>query len=154
MARLDKAAWGKSTLKTKEIEVEELGGTVLIRELPASYSADIASNIQIIQDGREQRAKVDTAKMERLQFAFGVIDSDGEPMFTEAEVKDLALRHGRVFKIVIAAIDDLSGVDKEAIEKAEATFPARAEKPGHNGQAGSSDAAGDRGSAVPGRAGA
>ena len=149
MARLDKAAWGKSTLKTKEIEVEELGGEVLIRELPASYTAEIASNIQIIQDGREQRAKVDTPKMERLQFAFGVIDSEGEPMFTEAEVKDLAERHGRAFKTVIAAIDDLSGVDKEAIEQSEATFPARAEKPGHDGQAGSSDANRDRGSAVP-----
>ena len=154
MARLDKAAWGKSTLKTKEIEVEELGGTVLIRELPAGYSAEIASHIQIVQDGREQRAKVDTAKMERLQFAFGVIDDDGEPMFSEDEVKGLAEHHGRAFKTVINAIDELSGVDKEAIEKAEATFPPRAEKPGHAGAKGTSDAPGNRRPAVPSGAGA
>lgn len=124
MARLTKDAWRKSSLKTSEVEVDELGGSVLIRELPAQLSADLSGLIEVVNVGREQKAKVDTAKMERKQFAFGVIDDSGEPLFTEDEVGELAQKHGRAFKTVIAAIDKLSGVDKEEVEKTEARFPA------------------------------
>lgn len=135
MSRLSKDAWAKPTLKTKEVEVDELGGSVLIRELPAEYSADIASHIKLVSEGREQVAKVDTTTMERLQFAYGVVGDDGEPIFTEDEVRVLAKKHGRAFKTVIAAIDDLSGVDKEALKDAKARFPASAEGEGHGGKA-------------------
>lgn len=122
-AHLTKDAWKKSSLKTKEVEVEELNGTVLVRELPAEYSAEVSSKIELISRGREQIAKLDTAKMERLQFAYGVVDEDLSPMFTEAEVQEIQKKHGRAFKTVIGVIDEISGIDKEAIEKAEATFP-------------------------------
>lgn len=123
MARLNKDAWRKPSLKTKEVEVEELGGSVLVRELPAKFSAEVSSKIEMVSRGREQIARVDTATMERLQFAYGVIDDDGQPMFTEEEVKNLQENHGRAFKTVIGVIDEISGIDKEAIEKAESRFP-------------------------------
>ena len=123
MARLTKDAWRKSSLKTKEVDVEELGGSVLVRELPAKFSAEVSSKIELISRGREQIAKVDTELMERLQFAHGVVDDNLEPMFTEDEVAKIQERHGRAFKTVISVIDEISGIDKEAIEKAEATFP-------------------------------
>lgn len=123
MARLKKDAWKKPSLKTKEVEVEELGGSVLVRELPAQFSAEVSSKIELISRGREQIAKVDTAIMERLQFAHGVVDDDLEPMFSETEVAEIQKKHGRAFKTVIGVIDEISGIDKEAIEKAEATFP-------------------------------
>ncbi len=123
MTRLGKEAWAKPSLKTEEIEVEELGGSVLIRELPAEYSAEVASHIEMRTVGREQVAKVDTTTMERLQFAYGVIDDEGNPLFQENEVRTIAKQHGRAFKTVIAAIDSLSGIDKEAIDKAEKRFP-------------------------------
>lgn len=123
MARLKKDAWNKSSLKTKEVEVEELGGSVLVRELPARFSAEVSSKIELISRGRDQIAKVDTAVMERLQFAHGVVDDDLSPMFSENEVKEIQEKHGRAFKTVIGVIDEISGIDKEAIEKAEATFP-------------------------------
>ena len=123
MALVNKDAWKASTLRTQEVEVEELGGSVRIRELPASTSADLSGLLDIVQVGREQRAKVDVATLERRQFAYGVIDDKGEAMFTEDEVKDLQAKHGRAFKVVVAAIDDLSGVDKEAILESEARFP-------------------------------
>lgn len=123
MARVNKDAWKRSSLKTQEVEVEELGGSVLIRELPASVSADLSGLIDFVQVGREQRAKVDTATMEARQFAYGVIDDDAKPLFTEEEAKEIQAKHGRAFKVVVSAIDELSGVDKEAIEKTEARFP-------------------------------
>ena len=131
MAVLSKNAWDKPSLKTSEVEVSELGGSVRIRELPAEYSAEVASNVKLVTEGREQVAKVDTATMERLQFAFGVINETGDPMFREDEVKALQQKHGRAFKTVVNAIDDLSGIDKDALEKAEARFPA-----GGTGQSG------------------
>lgn len=162
MARLKKDAWAKPSLKTKEVEVDELGGSVLIRELPAEYSAEVQSNIQLVSEGGEQVARVNTAKMERLQFAYGVVDEQENPMFTEAEVEELQKKHGRAFKTVVAAIDELSGLDKEAIEKAEARFPSSgstangtSEGPGDSGASlGEAVTAGDTGPDLPARAGA
>lgn len=123
MARVSKGAWAKSTLKTKEVHVEELGGEVLVRELSADYTAEVSNNVEVVNVGREQILRIDKAKMELLQFAHGVINDDKSPMFTEAEVADLQKKHGRAFQTVIGVIDEISGIDKEAIEKAEATFP-------------------------------
>jgi hypothetical protein len=124
LARLTKDAWAKPSLKTEEVEVEELGGSVLVRELPAEYSAEVASHFEMRTVGRDQVAKVDTATMERLQFVYGVVDENGEQMFSEDEVRVLARNHGSAFKTVIAAIDRLSGTDKEAIENTSKVFPA------------------------------
>src|SRR5262245_31178929 len=129
MARLKKDAWNKSSLRTKEIEVEDLGGSVLIRELPASVSADLSGLVDIVVIGREQRGKVDTVLMERREFTYGVVTDDGQPMFTEQEVEVIQRNHGRAFKLVVAAIDELSGVDKESLEKAEARFPSNGTAP-------------------------
>lgn len=123
MTLLTKDAWSASSLRTKEVEVEELGGSVLIRELPANVSADFAGLMDVVQVGREQRAKIDVATMERRQFAYGVVGSDHEPLFTEDEVQELQGKHGRAFRTVVQAIDEFSGIDKEAIENAEARFP-------------------------------
>ena len=51
MALVNKDAWKASTLRTREIEVEELGGSVRIRELPASTSADLSGLLDIVQVG-------------------------------------------------------------------------------------------------------
>jgi hypothetical protein len=123
MSRLAKDAWAKPSLRQEEVEVPELNGTVLIRELPAEYSAEVASHIEVKNMGGAQYASVDTATMERLQFAYGVINDAGEPLFSEEEAADVARKHGSAYKRVIEAIDDLSGINKEAIEAAEARFP-------------------------------
>lgn len=123
MGRLTKDAWAKPSLKTKEVEVEDLGGSVLVRELPASFAADINQHIQMKQIGREQISSVDLKTMERMKFAYGVIDDEGNPVFTEDEASDIASKHGRTFKVVIDAIDELSALDQKGLEAAEARFP-------------------------------
>lgn len=123
MARLSKEAWAKPSLKTKEVEVEELGGSVLVRELPASFSADINQHIQLKQIGREQISSVDLKTMERLKFAHGVVDDAGNQVFSEDEAGEIAENHGRAFKVVLEAIDELSEINAEGIEAEEARFP-------------------------------
>jgi hypothetical protein len=87
--------------------------------------------------------------MELLQFQHGVI----EPQFSRAEAEQIQERYGAAFRKVIAKIDELSGIDKEAIEKVEQTFPA-----GSGGEegpdVGNGVAPGDRGSDLHVRTGA
>lgn len=123
MSRLSKDAWDKSSLRQEEVEVPELGGSVLIRELPAEYAAEVASHIEIKEVAGARFASVDKAKMERLQFAFGVIGDGGDPLFSEDETADIARKHGSAYNRVIEAIDELSGINKEDIEQTEARFP-------------------------------
>lgn len=123
MARLSKEAWGKPTLKTKEVEVSELGGSVLVRELPASFVADINQHIQLKQIGREQISSVDLRTMERQKFAYGVIDDESNQLFSEEEAGEVATKHGHAFRVVLDAIDELSEIDEEGVDKEEARFP-------------------------------
>lgn len=121
MGRLTKDAWLSGTdLEEKDIDIPELGGSVRIRALPATYSNDASSKaLELKTVGRDQIATVNTTKLEILQFQHGVI----EPQFSLAEVETISSRYGRAFKRVVSAIDELSGVDKEALEQASARFP-------------------------------
>lgn len=154
MARSTKESWLEGPGDLREAEVEDVpveGETVLVRGLPAAYSAQASSESMEMKQlaGGDSIAKVDQQHMERLQFLHGVI----EPKFSEAEVKQLQEKFGPAFKKVIAEIDRLSGLDKDALEKTKARFPqvGRSED-GLHLEAG--DASGDRGPDVPVRDGA
>ena len=61
MGRVTKDAWRKPSLRTKEIEVEELGGSVLIRELPATVSADLSGLLDVMYTPKRTRVNRLTA---------------------------------------------------------------------------------------------
>ena len=127
MARSTKDAWlkGPGDLATAEVEdVPVPGESVLVRGLPAAYSNQASREaLKMTTVGMDQIATVDTARLEVLQFAHGVI----EPEFTVDEAQQIAEKYGPAFKKVIAKIDALSGVDKEAITDATARFPSGGE---------------------------
>lgn len=137
MTRASKDAWltGPSDLRTAEVEdVPVKGQTVLVRGLPAAYSNEAQSEaLELINTpSGDQKATINSAKMEVLQFAHGVI----EPQFSLEEAEQIAQRFGPAFKKVIQKIDELSGVDKEAVDRATALFPAGGEGEGDRGEAG------------------
>lgn len=152
MARATKQAWLSGPGDLKEDDVEDVphpGMSVRVRGLPAAYSAEIQGQLKVVQQGREQVAKVDVAAMEMLQFKHGVID----PVFTDDEVRQVQQRFGPAFRKVIARIDELSGIDKEALETTEQRFPAGgAGEEGPN--VGDGPSGGNGGPAVHVRAGA
>ena len=123
MARSKKSAWLEGPSDLQEAVVEDVpmkGESVVVRGLPAAFSNQAQSEaVELISRGREQIAKVNTAKLEAIQFAHGVV----EPQFTVDEAQQVAERFGPAFRKVIAKIDELSGVDKAAIEEAEVRFP-------------------------------
>lgn len=127
--------------------------TVRVRALPAAFSNEAGSKALKMITGRrgEQTATMDTAVMAALQFEHGCID----PKFDAKETKQIAEKYGPAFHEVVAKIDELSGVDKEAIEDANARFQVGLEGPGHGGEAGADPApANGGGPAVPSGAGA
>lgn len=141
MARSTIDAWLEGPGDLKEAEVEDVpvkGQSVLVRGLPAAYSNKASSEaLEMKQVGRDQIATVNTARLEVIQFAEGVV----EPKFSEAQAQQISEKYGPAFKKVVEKIDELSGVDKEALEEATARFPSK--RPSANGS--------DVGAATPAR---
>jgi hypothetical protein len=142
--RSTKTAWLDGPSDLREAEVEDVpvpGQSVRVRGLPAAYSNQAQSEaLELITGARgEQTAHINTEKLEVLQFTHGVVD----PQFTESEARLVAQKFGPAFRKVIAKIDELSGLDKEAIERTNATFPAGGpDAPGHDVGNGSSPGSG------------
>lgn len=153
MGRLSKEELlGASDLVEREVQLPSIGGSVVVRSLPAAYSNEAASKALKMTEGSrgEQVATVDTAQLEILQALHGLVDPS---LGSEAEARVFATRCGRAFKEVIRVIDEISGVDKEAIEATEARFPVGVE--GANGTAvGDATPPGDGRPDVPVRVGA
>jgi hypothetical protein len=152
MARSTKASWLEGPGDLQEADVDDVpvaGESVRVRALPARYSAMVQGQLKLVQEGREQIAKIDVESMERLQFTYGVIDAP----FTETEARAIQEKYGAAFRKVIAKIDELSGIDKDAIEKVEARFPTGGEGEGRP-VVGNGVAAGDPGPDLPVRTGA
>jgi hypothetical protein len=131
MGRLSKdALLGATDLIEREVELPSIGGSVKVRSLPAAYSNKASSEaLELKTTGRgDQIATVNTEKLEELQVLHGLV----EPKLNSIEeARVFSQRCGPAFKEVIRVIDEISGVDKEAIEKATATFPVSGE--GENG---------------------
>jgi hypothetical protein len=130
MARLTKdALLQASDIQTKEVDLPTIGGSVEVQGLSAAYSNQAQSEaLEMTTTVRgDQVARVNTAKLEIIQAQHGLVDPK-LGSFEEAE--KFAQNCGPAFKKVIEAIDELSGLDKEAIVEAKATFPRSSEEAG------------------------
>jgi hypothetical protein len=129
-----KEAWLDGPGDLAEAIVEDVpvkGASVKVRGLPAAFSNQAQSEaLKLVTGARgEQSATVDTARMSILQFAHGCV----EPKFTVDEAEKVAQKFGPAFNKVIEKIDELSGVDKEAIADANKQFRSGVEEPGDIG---------------------
>lgn len=144
-----------SDLEEKEIHLPALGGSVRVRSLPAAYSNEAHSEamemITTEHKGRAQQSmRVNTVKLEALKVLHGLVDPK---LNSIEEANALAQQIGRAWHTIVKAIDDLSGLDQEKVERTEAMF-----QPGGSGEAlgpvAVRDGAGNGGSVVSVRAGA
>ena len=127
MARLSKDALLKaSDLRTKEIELESIGGSVVVQGLSAAYSNQASSEaLEMKTTARgDQIATVNTAKLETIQVLHGLVEPK---LDTIEEAEQFMQNCGPAAKKIVEAIDELSGLDKEAIAEASAKFPSGGE---------------------------
>lgn len=123
MYRLTKdALLGASDLDEREVELPSIGGSVLVRSLPAKYSNEAITEALEVSTSRrgEQTSRVNTSKLEALKVLHGLI----EPRFdTIEEVYSFAEKCGPAWQRIVETIDEISGINKEAVEKTTAMFP-------------------------------
>lgn len=153
MARLTKKdLLGGSDLREEEFTPSTLDGSVLVRGLGAEFSNQAQSEAtEIVTDERgRQTVQISKAKMERIQLRHGLVDPAIE---TDEEAAQVMSQYGPAAREIIEKIDDLSGLDKESIAKAEATFPGGSESEEGAGDQVDGDGAGDSGSVVSARTG-
>lgn len=101
----------------EEVDVEGVfGGKVRVRSLTAAYAAAVKRATTVQRGGN---VEVTWAEMERKQFQLGVI----VPRFTADQVRAMHATSGPSFAKVIAEIDRISGLDKEALRDAQKDFP-------------------------------
>lgn len=123
MSRSTKDAWLNGPGDLNEDVVEDVpvkGQSVKVRGLPAAYSNEAqeeALEWKTWPNG-QTTSRFSTSKMEVLQFVHGVI----EPQFDKAEAERIAQKYGPAWRTIIDKIDELSGVNKEAIEDANRRF--------------------------------
>lgn len=154
MERSNKRAWLAGPGDLKEAEVDDVpspGKSVKVRGLPAAYSLDAVTDATETRvDGRgNTTVAVNRSRLEILQFTHGVID----PEFTEEEARQIAEKFGPAWRKVVDKIDELSALDKEAIDEANRRFPGSPGDPSGE-DLGDGAGAGNGGPDVPARAGA
>ena len=97
-------------IERADVECPEWGGTVLVRGLTAQ---------QYIGMGFDLRGEGDTINAEKAKemmpmiVSMGVIDEDGERLFTEGDVKKLAHKSFGPIERISSKILELSGLSTE-----------------------------------------
>lgn len=152
MARLSKdALLGASDLRQEEVELETINGSVLVQGLGAAYSNEAQSEaLEMKTIGRDQIATVNTRKLEAIQVLHGLVEPK---LGSLAEAEQFMERCGPAARKMVEKIDELSGLDKEAITEAHARFPS-SETDEAGGVGGNGASGGDTGADLPARTGA
>ena len=124
MGQLSKEALlAASDLVTRTVDLPSIGGSVKVRSLPAAYSNQATSEaLEVVQGPRgEQTARVNKSRLEILQVLHGLVDPK---LDTFEEAERFAQQCGPAFMEIVRVLDEISGVNKEALEEAEVRFPA------------------------------
>jgi Iap family predicted aminopeptidase len=119
------AALSAAPSDIQEKDVEVWGGKVKVRGLTAAQSTRIR---QIGVSVKNTGADLAWAEMEKMQFKLGVV----QPSFSTEDVEKLHRVSGAGFAAIIDAIDELTGIRKEDLRKAQEDFQ-ESETPAEDG---------------------
>ena len=112
---------GRSVLKRKEIDVPELGGTLILRELNGTQGADFQRRVLEVVDGRTAtiRDANALANLNALVIVWSAITEDGQPLFTKDDIPALNAMGASFLDMVGNEVLKLSGLDKAGLRRAE-----------------------------------
>lgn len=122
MARLSREQFiTASDLRTEEVELETLGGSVLVTGLSAAYADDARSSaVETVIEGDRQIGKMNIKRLEVLEVFHGLVEPK---LNSEIEAEQFLKNCGPAARTVLDKIDELSAIDKEAIAKTATEFP-------------------------------
>ncbi|WUI00203.1 hypothetical protein OHR68_43175 [Spirillospora sp. NBC_00431] len=113
------AAAEQPDVATKPVNVPELGGKVLVREMSAAVRNRFEATAATIRSGGDSRA-LDTVTAQIV--AACVVDERGRPMLTVNEVKRIAASKPKAVFRLREAIVKISATDEEDLEDLEEVF--------------------------------
>lgn len=109
-----------SDLEEKDVELPSLGGSVRIRSLSAYFSDEATGEaLEMTETRGGQKVKVNTAKLNAIKVQHGVIDPK---LDTLEEAAGLLRKSGKGARVLINAINEISGIDDDEVEKTDARF--------------------------------
>jgi hypothetical protein len=112
MNLLTKAAiLAANDLKREAINIEQWGGDVLVRELTAAERDKVVA-VYTENPDETSAAKVDRAHARLL--AMALIDNEGQPLFSEAEIPALKGKHYAAIIKLTKAASRLAGLESAA----------------------------------------
>ncbi len=101
-------------LKTETVAVPEWGGSVLVRELRGRERDEWEGSLTV---QRGQQMVPDTANMRAKLAARCIVDSDGEPLFTQQDVAALGELSAAALDRVFDVASRLSGLASASVEE-------------------------------------
>ena len=112
-------------LEIVDVDVPEWGGIVRVRALSGTardaYDASLVrmgTNGQPLRD-RDGEPVMDITNRRAKLIVLAVVNDDGDPLFSLADVAALGAKSGVALERVADAIERLSGMNDEAVEDAE-----------------------------------
>ncbi|WP_417534206.1 hypothetical protein [Marinobacterium stanieri] len=98
-------------IKSEVVEVPEWGGSVRVRTMTGTARDRLEAQM-VASDGT-----ADTTNVRAKYVAAGIVDEQGEPVFTEGDIAALGKRSCAALDRVFEAVQRLSGVTNKDIEE-------------------------------------
>lgn len=108
-----------STFKQREVPVPELGGALLVRELTGLHAAEFQRRSMALVDTQKTQIRdaKELAELSAQVWVWGVIDQDGQALFTRDDIPRITAMPARIVDLVADAILDLSGLSQRALRR-------------------------------------
>lgn len=100
-------------IETKEVEVPEWGGSVLVKGLGGAQRNAYEQSL-IKGQGKNAKMNLDNAMAKLV--ALTVVDEKGKPLFSQADVEALGRKSGKALARVYAVASELSGLTEDDVD--------------------------------------
>ena len=105
-------------IETEDVHVPEWGGTVRVRGLTAKQRDTFEAGLLVTKgQGRNATQAVSLANARARLVALSVVDADGAPLFTTADLFALGEKSGAAIDRVFAVASRLSGIGDADMEE-------------------------------------
>ena len=108
-----------SDLETQEVDVPEWGGTVRLKSLTGTERDRFEASVV---QGQGRNTTVNMQNLRAKLVALSAIDEQGNPLFTEEDVKWLGGKSAKALNRLFNAAQSLSGLSESDVKELTANF--------------------------------